>query len=256
MLYFVKKNLFSLVALFIAIWAISEKNQIQTIKEEVKVYETSQPLISGPASYTYTMPTNFSQIVEGPEGDKGLQGLRGEKGDKGETGDKGEKGDTGPSGSSGPSGTVQLTYGSFFDTTTQTLPTGTTPLPITYNSTLESDGVSITNNSRLTFSKTGVYNIQFSIIVLKTDGGVDDVDIWLSKDGSYLPDSNTRLTLLNANDHKVAAWNFVMTMEAGHYLELFWYSPDKSIKIPTLGPYTSPTRPRTPSVILTATQIK
>ena len=256
MLYFVKKNFFSLLALFIAIWAISEKNQIQTIKEEVKVYETSQPLISGPASYTYTMPTNFSQMIEGPEGDKGLTGLKGEKGEQGDKGKQGDKGDDGDIGPSGPAGTLFLHYGSFFDTTTQTLPTGTTPRAITYNSVSEADGITITNNSRLTFTKSGVYNVQFSIVTLKTDGGVDNVDIWLAKDGNPLADTNTRLTLLNVNDHKVAAWNFVLTMEAGQYLELYWYSADKTIVLPTLGPFTGPVRPRIPSVILTANQIK
>lgn len=259
---FLTSNFISILALLLGSWSIYQTIQLQNAQNQFSGPVSTQEIVSGPTSFTYTPPSDYIKLLEGPEGDKGLRGYKGDtgdKGDKGDTGDKGDKGDegdTGPAGPSGPAGTLLLTYGSFYDTTTQTLPTGTSPRAITYNSTSESDGISITNDSRVTFSKAGVYNVQFSLLALKSDAGVDELDVWLVKDGSPVADSNTRLTLLNANDHKVAAWNFVLTMEAGHYIELYWYSADKAITLSTLGPFTSPTRPRIPSVILTATQIK
>ncbi|NBO17447.1 MAG: hypothetical protein EBV07_00960 [Proteobacteria bacterium] len=58
-------------------------------------------------------------------------------------GPRGERGPTGPIGPSGPSGTTNLTYGSFFDTTTQTNATPNIARGVKYNSTAESDGISI-----------------------------------------------------------------------------------------------------------------
>ena len=196
----------------------------------------------------------------GSSGISGKQGLKGDKGDTGATGAKGDKGDTGATGAKGDKGDTgspnDLTYGSFYDTTTQNNTDNTKTRPVTYNSTLEADGVSIVDGSKITVSKTGVYNIQFSVMVIKTDSNVDTVDIWLAKNGNTLPDTNTRLTLISANDHKVAAWNFVLSLNAGENVELYWYSADPDISFVTTGPFINPPRPRIPSVILTVQQVK
>ena len=204
----------------------------------------------------------------GPEGDKGDKGDTGPKGDKGDTGatgpkgDKGDKGATGatgpegPIGPSGPAGTLSLTYGSFFDTTNQTNPTPNVARAVKYDSTAEADGVSIVGGSKIKITKTGVYNIQFSIQVYKTDTGADTVDFWLVKNTNLVPDTNTRLTLIDRFYYNVAAWNYVISANQNDELELYWSSPDSSASLRTEGPFTGPTRPRIPSVILTVTQLK
>lgn len=192
----------------------------------------------------------------GDDGPIGPSGPQGEKGDRGEKGDKGDTGVTGPIGPSGPSGVLGLTYGSFYDTTTQTNPTGDVARKIFINTTSESDGVNISDGSKISISKTGVYNIQFSVQVFKTDAGTDYADFWLSKNNLSIPDTNTRFSLIDKDFYSVAAWNFVTSANAGDYFELNWSSADTSMSLRTLGPFTSPSRPRIPSVILTVVQVK
>lgn len=198
----------------------------------------------------------------GPRGEKGDEGDKGDKGDTGDTGATGPIGPSGPTGSigpigpSGPAGTTQLTYGSFYDTTNQTNPVANVVRTVNYNSTAESDGVSILDGTKIKISKTGVYNIQFSIQVYKDDAGSDTIDFWFVKNGNNIPDTNTRLTLVDRNFYSVAAWNYVTSANAGDELELKWFSADTSASLLTFGPFSSPSRPRIPSVILTVTQIK
>jgi hypothetical protein len=197
--------------------------------------------------------------LKGANGEKGEKGDRGEKGDDGDTGPIGPSGPTGaigPIGPSGPSGTTQLTYGSFYDTTIQSNPVANVVRTVKYNSVSESDGVSIEDGYKIKISKTGVYNIQFSIQVYKDDTGSDTIDFWFAKNDNNLPDTNTRLTLVDRYFYSVAAWNFVTSANAGDEFELRWASADTSASLYTSGPFTTPTRPRIPSVIMTVTQIK
>ena len=60
-------------------------------------------------------------------------------------------------------------YGSFTDSTTQTIAANTST-PMTFDTTEESDGVTIgTPTSRIVIANAGTYNIQFSAQLDKTD---------------------------------------------------------------------------------------
>lgn len=143
--------------------------------------------------------------------------------------------------------------GSFYDTTTQTNLASVNK--IKYNTTAISDGVSIVDNTKITFAHAGRYNIQFSLQIDKTDSGRDEVELWLMRDGVNETYSSTRVTL-DGNDAKVvAAWNFVTDQAAGSYAELAWYSADADMRIVAVAPTTNPARPGVPSVILTVTQV-
>jgi hypothetical protein len=146
-------------------------------------------------------------------------------------------------------------YLSAYDTTTQTNPGATFANAMTFNSIAESKGIYITASSRVTFEYDGVYNIQFSAQVEKTDSGNDEIEIWLSKNGLNVDWSNTTLELSGNNVELVAAWNFVSSFNAGDYFELYWHSNDIDMRILTRGTQSNPDRPAIPSIILTAQQV-
>jgi hypothetical protein len=126
---------------------------------------------------------------------------------------------------------------------------------MTYNATDISNGVSIVSSSRITIANAGVYNIQFSAQLDKTDSGDDVVDIWLSKNNNNVANSNTQTTLTgNAGKH-VAAWNFFVQAAAGDYFEICWSSPDSAVFLNYVAAQSTPTRPAIPSVILTVNKV-
>ena len=151
-------------------------------------------------------------------------------------------------------GVNSLTVGAFYDTTTQTLAANVSA-SMTFNSTTVSDGISVVSNSRLTATKAGTYNIQFSS-QFNPAGPGSSVYIWLRKNGTNVAYSNTEVLLQNNNDYIVAAWNFVETLTPGQYVELIWYPTGGTVNMTTEVPSSGNGNVGIPSVIVTMTQIK
>ena len=145
-------------------------------------------------------------------------------------------------------------YGNFYDTTIQTNPTASTPNKMRFNSTADSKTINVVNGD-VTVDYDGLYNIQFSAQLDKTDSGADDVDIWLRYNGVDVDWSNTRIELTGNNAKSVAAWNFYQAMTASSYFNIMWSSPDTDVRLYSEGTQQNPTRPAIPSVILTVDKI-
>lgn len=153
---------------------------------------------------------------------------------------------------------LNIPFGSFYDTTDQTAASTTTAYPITVNTTSIANNVSIVDNSKLTFAVEGVYNIQFSIQLSNNDNTTQDIDIWFSKNGTDIANSNSRFGLAprkSAGDpyHVIGSLNFVESFLADDYVELYWRTSNTNAYIEYYSVPSSPTRPAIPSVILTAT---
>jgi hypothetical protein len=200
----------------------------------------------------------------GPQGNTGATGATGPQGNTGATGATGPQGNTGATGATGPQGNTgaggALGYwGSFWSTQDQAAAGTTLAYAITYNNTdPNSNGVSIVSNSRITFSNSGVYNIQFSAQADRISGsGTDTIDIWFRKNGSDVPDSNTIITVSGsaAAAKTVAAWNYMLNITANDYVELMWRTSDTRLEFIADPAGTNPTRPAIPSVILSANQV-
>jgi hypothetical protein len=155
---------------------------------------------------------------------------------------------------------LSLSYGSFYDTTTQTAGNTTTAYPITINTTVFSEGVSIEDNSKITFKTSGVYNLQFSMQLSNDTNDVEEIDIWFRKNLNDIPDSNSRFGLAprkssGAHYHTIAALNFFVDVEADDFVQIVWRTSNTSANIEAYAAGTSPDRPAVPSVILTVTRV-
>jgi len=153
--------------------------------------------------------------------------------------------------------TATGSYGSFYSTQTQTN-VASTARSMSLNTTDITNGVSVSGSTNPfnTYIKTenaGVYDIQFSAQVDKTDSGTDEIWIWIRKNGSNISDSATSVQLVGNGAHYVAAWNFFVNAAAGDYFQLMWYSPDANVRLhaePAFGVV-----PGIPSLIVTANRI-
>ena len=148
-------------------------------------------------------------------------------------------------------------HGSFYDTLTQSAPNNT-PTAMKYRSTALSNGVTIQNNDEILFAHSGVYNIQFSAQLDRTDGsGEAIIDIWMRKNGVDVPYSDSKITLTaNANKAKlVAAWNFLESVTAGNIFQIMWATTDTRVKLVAFPEDLIIPHPAVPSIILTVTQV-
>jgi len=150
-------------------------------------------------------------------------------------------------------GIVTGYYGSFYDTTTQNAVGVNTYQPVTINTTDISNQVSITNSSHIVVANSGIYNIQFSLQIDKSQGSLAHVYIWLKKNGVDVPNSATELAVQGTNSEVVAAWNFVVSASANDYYELMWSSTDDHIQIKART--ASGVVPAIPSIILTVVSV-
>ena len=146
-------------------------------------------------------------------------------------------------------------YGAFQDSTDQTAASTTAAYAVTFNTTDFSNGISVVSNSRITAKSYGIYNAQFSLQFVNTNNQIQDIDVWFSKNGTNIANSNSRFSIPNSHGgtdgHLIAALNFWIELNANDYFELMWRTTSTAVSIEQIPTQTSPTRPATPSAILT-----
>lgn len=143
-------------------------------------------------------------------------------------------------------------YGVFYDTTTQTAAAINTAYAVTLNTTQTSFGVYTgTPTSRIYVDRPTLYNFQFSLQLNKSSSNAKNVFIWARINGVDVANSATKVTLGGNSAASVAAWNFVLEMNAGDYFELMWSTDDTGCVIQANT--SSAPVPEIPSVIMTVT---
>jgi len=156
--------------------------------------------------------------------------------------------------------TDAVPYGAFQDNTDQTAANTTTAYAITFDTTDYSNGVTLSNSSRMNVANAGVYNIQFSIQFKNTTNDGQDVDVWFRKNGTNIDKSNSRFHLPQRKStgdpsHLIAALNFFVDLAASDYVEIMWRPSATGVSIEHYTTSTTPTRPAVPSVIATLSYV-
>jgi len=127
----------------------------------------------------------------------------------------------------------------------------------TVNTSQEVTSTTLTGTlpSMVTVDYAGLYNLQFSLQFVNVAVQIHDVDVWFRKNGTDIPASNSRFSIPNrhggVDGHLIAALNYFLDMDPGDYVEIMWHTDNSDISIQQLPTATSPTRPATPSAIVT-----
>jgi hypothetical protein len=128
---------------------------------------------------------------------------------------------------------------------------------MTLNTTDFSNGVSI-SSSKITVTKPGIYNLQFSAQFQNTDNQIQDISIWLKQNGTDIAGSTGFVSIparksasAGEEAHEIIGWNYYVSMNAGDYIEIYWSTTLASVTIQTYSASVSPVRPSTASVVAT-----
>lgn len=148
-------------------------------------------------------------------------------------------------------------YGMFQHNATLTNGGATTANLFLLDTTDFANGVSVVDTSKVTFTTGGIYNFQFSAQFARTGGvaGFSTAEVWLSKNGTNVAESNGQVNIPQSGGRTIAAWNYLVSINSGDYLQLYWSSTDTSLEVLYAGAGTNPTRPVTPAIIVTVTQV-
>ena len=151
---------------------------------------------------------------------------------------------------------INMPYGAFQDSTDQVAANTTTAYAITFDTTDYTNGVTLSNSSRLNVAQAGIYNIQFSIQFKNTTNDGQDVDVWFRKNGTNISNSNSRFHVVarkSSGDpsHLIAALNLFVSLATNDYVELMWRPTDVGVSLEHFAASSTPDRPAVPSVIAT-----
>ena len=151
-------------------------------------------------------------------------------------------------------------WGSFWDTTDQTVTSTTQAYVVTLNNAdTNNDGVSVVSSSQLTVANAAVYRVSVSYQFVNTDSQAHDVVFWFRKNGTDIADSASKVTVPSTHGgalgHQITMVEIVQTLAANDYVQLVWSADNTAIKIETLPAGTTPVHPQIPSVIVTVNQL-
>jgi len=148
---------------------------------------------------------------------------------------------------------VAFPHGAFSSDQDQTAIVNTATL-MTLNTTDFASGISI-NNSEITVTNAGIYNLQFSAQFQNTDTSFQDVYIWLKQNGTDITGSTGFVSIPNrhagTDGHSIVGWNYFLSMNANDYVEIYWSVPNVAVTIQHLAASGTPTKPSTQSVVAT-----
>jgi len=150
-------------------------------------------------------------------------------------------------------------YGSFYDTTAQTLTGANQAKRLNIANTFEANGISLSSN-KIVFNNIGTYELIFSIQYKNTSQNQEDIYIWFRKNGVDIPDSSSVFTIparKNASipAQLIAVTPFIATLAANDFIEIYWHCNNTAVTVETFTTHTNPTIPDTPGVIITAKQV-
>jgi hypothetical protein len=123
------------------------------------------------------------------------------------------------------------------------------------NSTMITQGVSVTNDvdgrpTLFLVQESGFYNIQFSLQFSRTTGGSSkQASIWLRQNYNDVAWTNTHMTFVSNSGKLVASWNFVVQANISEPIQLMWSVDELGIQM--IAEVANAVHPATPSAIIT-----
>jgi len=147
-----------------------------------------------------------------------------------------------------------LDYGSFDANVDQTLTATNTATPIALQVTLSSNGVTLSNSSRLNVSQAGFYQIDANIQLASTSANAKTAYFWMRKNGTDVTSTTRAVTSDIINGFTTVALNYTINLQAGDYLELYWAGDDTNLTLDALA--ASAFAPSSPSVLVKVSQLQ
>jgi hypothetical protein len=159
--------------------------------------------------------------------------------------------------SSGGGKYINYPFGAFESLVDQTIASTTTAYAMTLNTTDFSNGVTLSNSSRINVTNAGLYNLQWSGQFQNTDTQLHDVSVWLRVNGTDVTGSTGFISVPNSHGgidgHTISGWNYFLQLAQNDYVELYWSATNTAVSLQFYPTQTSPTRPSTASLIVTMT---
>jgi hypothetical protein len=160
----------------------------------------------------------------------------------------------------GVAGTSAATHANGSAVTSAQIAAANTATLVRLNLTDFSNGVSVVNETDVTFAIGGVYNVQFSVQLLNASNLNDNAAFWFAQNGTNIVDSSSIATTIKKDGTvvgaSIVAANIYVSVSAGDVVRMYWSTgTGNSILVTYPQSLSSPVRPASPAVILTVNQV-
>ena len=151
-------------------------------------------------------------------------------------------------------------YGSFSNNTDQTSPSVGSTAVVVYDTTEESNGVYLSDSSRLNVRNAGIYNVQFSLQFANQDNAPQYADVWFRVNGTDVVRSASRFDIparKSATDwsHVIGTVNIFLDLNANDYVEIAGTTSSTLIVLEHYAADGTIPRPAIPAAIVTVNYI-
>ena len=150
-----------------------------------------------------------------------------------------------------------MPYGAFQSLVDQTVATANTAYAMTLDTTDYSNGITLSNSSRMNVKNTGIYNFQWSGQFENTDSQDHDVRVWIKVNGTNLTGSTGFFAIPSkhgsVDGHSLTGWNYFLSLNANDYVELWWEADNTLVSLQAYAAGTN--YPSTASLITTMNYI-
>lgn len=130
-----------------------------------------------------------------------------------------------------------------------------TSAPMYMNQTDSAYDTALVNSTKMTAYQPGIYNLQWSGQFVNSDTQLHDVSVWIRINGTDVVGSMGFVSVPNTHGgvdgHTIIGWNYLISLNAGDYVELYWSTNDQKVTLQCLPTQTGPTRPSTAAIIAT-----
>ena len=160
----------------------------------------------------------------------------------------------------GVAGTSASAHTSGAAVTSAQIAVANTATPVRLNLTDFSNGVTVVNETDITFAIAGTYNIAFSVQLLNASNANDNAAFWFAQNGTNIVDSCSIATTIKKDGSIVGATiiaaNIFVSVAANDVIKMYWSTTTgNSILVTYPQSLSAPVRPASPAVILTANQV-
>jgi hypothetical protein len=148
-------------------------------------------------------------------------------------------------------------YGAFSNNTDQTAPSAGTTAVVLFDTTEESNGVYLSNTTRINFRNAGIYNVQYSLQLQNPTNDAQYADVWFRVNGTDVVRSASRFGIMPRRSsgnpsHIIGSMNIFLELNANDYVEVAGAVSDVAVTLEHFAADTGIPRPAIPAVILTA----
>jgi len=151
-------------------------------------------------------------------------------------------------------------YGQFSNNTDQVAPSVGVSAVVVWDSTEFSNGIYLSNTTRLNVRNSGTYNVQFSLQLQNTTNDGQHADVWFRVNGADVPSSASRFGLPPRKSNGdpsniIGSINIFLDLDANDYVEIAGAVTNVGVTLEHFAADTGVPRPAIPAAIVTMSYI-